>query len=185
MVRYNELLRFLLSQQFIFRDKIDINCSGKLSVSYEDYIKCNIHLNTVSLFHKDRDIIDYYKSKKYLEGNTRYREEARRVLSYFYRDMSSLLLMDVGIETLELVVINHKYSPATLDGYDTIKSQLKDAIDMLFNRVDGVDNKIDISALNTIHNESDIDISNLSNLDRITQWYYYRVMKESLNANVL
>lgn len=85
-------------QQFSVRGSVETFSNGmpvqeprQLVVRFSSYVKSQIHLCIVKdLF--GRSIIDYINAARYLQGYRIYRENAEKVLRYFYEDMSRFLI---------------------------------------------------------------------------------------------
>lgn len=104
---------------------------GMLTIRYSEYVKSQIHLNTVSGFyssHKERNIFEYAKALEYLEGNTSSLDAARMVLSYYYEDMSRFMLRNKEEIALEVLVDSDLDIPTEEVSFSGVKGSILDII---------------------------------------------------------
>lgn len=118
---------------------IAISEGTELEVSFYDYVKSQMYLNTVSVFYKNnqRNIFDYSDAYEYLHDKIpEKRDKALLVLTYFYQDMADFLIYNPSSVKLTLKVDsdgeqkNGEFSPLDL-GLDSIVirlSEIKDSI---------------------------------------------------------
>lgn len=61
-----------------------------LVFTFENYVKCQVHLPLIIDLY-GRNVYDYVKTLKHLEGSSSHKEECGKVLLFFYRDMMEML----------------------------------------------------------------------------------------------
>lgn len=86
---------------------IAISAGTELEISYYDYVKSQMYLNTVSVFYKNnqRNIFDYSDAYEYLHDKIpEKRDKALLVLTYFYQDMADFLIYNPSSVKLTLKI---------------------------------------------------------------------------------
>jgi hypothetical protein len=86
-VPYSKMLSFILSGHKLLYPHL---FEGELGFSFENYIKSELHLQTVPDVY-GRDILQYYGALKYLRGDESQRQACVAVLKYFYQDMGNMI----------------------------------------------------------------------------------------------
>lgn len=107
-ITYEHMLQFIViakSRGDIHGHRIDI-LEQKLTITYTEYVKSQMHLNVISGFYQDneRSIFEYANALDFIEGDSSKRSDALKVLNYFYTDMSDFLLKNDNVVYLDAVL---------------------------------------------------------------------------------
>jgi hypothetical protein len=63
----------------------------ELTISFEEYVKCEIHLPGLTQIYTDRDVYEYKRAYEYLfKGYDKYLLDCSKVLKYFYEDLTNV-----------------------------------------------------------------------------------------------
>ena len=106
---YNRVLQLLViaySNSKNIASKIHVK-KQPITLRFSDYVKSQLHLNVISGYYavsKKRNIYEYEYAMEFLEGDSSQLQAARRVLSYFYEDMSSFLIKNNEEIQLSIIV---------------------------------------------------------------------------------
>ena len=75
----------------------------EFSVQFSQYVKSQVHLNIITDLYS-RNMSEYVKTLHYLNGDLSYKDDAKRVLSYFYQDMAHFLVNNPENVKLRIIV---------------------------------------------------------------------------------
>ena len=93
-----------------------------LQISFEDYIKSQIHYN-VLVYINNRNLPDYNSAYNYLCGRTDNIEAYKRVLRYYYEDIANLIFSLDMDRIQDFSIIGDNVIPRC-DGIATVEIQL-------------------------------------------------------------
>lgn len=74
------------------RDSVLNVATGSYEIRFSDYVKSQIHLSIANIL--NRDIKDYVNAYLFLKGDKSKSEDAKKVLMFFYKDISRFLMQN-------------------------------------------------------------------------------------------
>lgn len=81
--------------------------TNKVKFTFSEYVKSQIHLNVVSGLY-GRSLGDYVKTLQFINGAAEHKEVARKVLNFFYTDISNFLINNTA-DILATIIIDCEF----------------------------------------------------------------------------
>lgn len=89
VIQYNEMAGFIISA---YKPLYTSLFNEHLVFTFENYVKCQMHMPALSIDLFDRDIYTYFDVYEFLQGNNRKLDSCVEVLDYFYKDLHKMIV---------------------------------------------------------------------------------------------
>lgn len=88
-IPFYQVNAFLYAEEQLYKSPVEY----KPEITFENYVKSQVHCCMSLTKYKDRNVRDYVDTLKLLKGedNSKNRKAFKRVLNYYYKDLSSIL----------------------------------------------------------------------------------------------